>query len=80
MLWENIEVNGRNVSYRKIKHGVNGNPRYIIPYYCIDRDYNKALSIFKRIGGKYRSNTYGLCFVLTSYALSEDLGRVVKGD
>lgn len=52
----------------RVTNDINGNPRYVINYLLIDNDYEIAIKLAKRIGGrKYRAKDYGGGIVFTSY-------------
>ena len=74
-----IKINGRDVEYFKIDNDINGNPRYVIHFLEIDNDYNTALNISRKIGGKkYRANWFGGGIVIQSYSLETDLEHIIK--
>lgn len=59
-------------NFSRITNDTNGNPRYVIHYLNVDRDYDKALKIAKKIGGKkFHNNQYGGGIVFQSYNISE---------
>lgn len=59
-------------NFTRISNDTNGNPRYVIHYLNVDRDYDKALKIARKVGGKKFSNKqYGGGIVFQSYNVSE---------
>ena len=74
-----IKVNNKDVEYFRVNNDVNGNPRYIIHFLEIDNDYNTALNISRKIGGKkYRAKWFGGGIVVQSYNLEADLQHIIK--
>lgn len=74
-----IKINGKDVEYFRINNDVSGNPRYVIHFLEIDNDYNTALNISRRIGGKkYRAKWFGGGIVIQSYSLETDLEHIIK--
>jgi hypothetical protein len=59
-------------NFTRISSDTNGNPRYVIHYLNVDRDYDKALKIARKIGGKkFHNKQYGGGIVFQSYNISE---------
>lgn len=74
-----IKINSRDVEYFRVNNDVNGNPRYVIHFLEIDDDYNTALNISRKIGGKkYRAKWFGGGIVIQSYNLETDLQHIIK--
>ena len=74
-----IKINSRDVEYFRVNNDVNGNPRYVIHFLEIDDDYNTALNISRKIGGKkYRAKWFGGGIVVQSYNLKTDLQHIIK--
>ena len=74
-----IKVNNKDVEYFRINNDINGNPRYVIHFLEIDNDYNTALNISRKIGGKkYRAKWFGGGIVVQSYSLQTDLEHIIK--
>ena len=74
-----IKVNNKDVEYFRVNNDVNGNPRYVIHFFEIDDDYNTALNISRKIGGKkYRAKWFGGGIVVQSYNLEADLQHIIK--
>ena len=74
-----VKVNNKDVEYFRVNNDVNGNPRYVIHFLEIDDDYNTALNISRKIGGKiYRAKWFGGGIVVQSYNLEADLQHIIK--
>lgn len=59
-------------NFTRISNDTYGNPRYVIHYLNVDRDYDKALKIARKVGGKKFSNKqYGGGIVFQSYNVNE---------
>jgi hypothetical protein len=57
-----------NDSFTRIKNDTNGNPRYVIHFLDLDNDYENALKIAKKLGGrKFHNKQYGGGIVFQSY-------------
>ena len=77
---EIFNINGKEIIVYKVNNCVNGNPRYVIHFLDINSDYNRALEISRRIGGKkYRAKWFGGGIVISSYNIVEDLKQIIKG-
>lgn len=51
---------------------VNGNPRYVVHFLSIDKDYETACKMANKIGGrKYRGKDFGGGIVFQSYNMDE---------
>lgn len=62
----------------RVNNDVNGNPRYVIHYLDLHNDYNEALKISRKFGGKvYRGKDFGGGIVFQSYSLRHTLKDVV---
>ena len=60
------------VDLTKINRDTNGNPRYVVHFLTIDRDYETAIKKAKAIGGKkYHNKQYGGGIVFQSYNVQE---------
>jgi hypothetical protein len=58
--------------FSRITNDTNGNPRYVIHYLNVDKNYNQALKIARKIGGKkFNNKQYGGGIVFQSYNISE---------
>jgi hypothetical protein len=54
--------------FTKIKHDVNGNPRHVLHFIHISRNYDEALFICKKLGGKkFHNKQYGGGIVFQEY-------------
>ena len=71
--------NGKEVEYFRIDNCINGNPRYVIHFLEISDDYNTALNIARKIGGKaYKAKWFGGGIVISSYSLQTDLENIIN--
>jgi hypothetical protein len=74
------DINGVNVGVYRVNNCVNGNPRYVLHFMYIADDYEDAIQISKKIGGKkYRGRDFGGGIVFTSYSLRDDLKKIIRG-
>ena len=72
-------INGKAIEYIRINNDISGNPRYVIHFLNIADNYEEAIKIAKKIGGKkYRAKWYGGGIVISSYSLENDLKQVIK--
>lgn len=78
-----------NIQYKKIKHNINGNPRYVIHFRelltqnefdsftgidKINQAYNLAVKKAKKIGGKaYRGKDFGGGIVFQSFNIESTI-------
>lgn len=70
------EVNG--ITFNRIDNNFYGNPRYVVHFLTISRDYNRAVKLANKIGGrKYTAKWYGGGIVFQSYSLPE-LAKSIK--
>jgi hypothetical protein len=68
---EVIKVNGEEITYHKVDHDINGNPRYVTHFLNIGvepKDYGKIPGLTK-----YRAKWFGGGYVFQSYNLEQDL-------
>ena len=60
------------MEFTKIKNDINGNPRYVVHFLDIADNYQNAIHLAKKIGGrKYHTKTYGGGIVFQSYNIKE---------
>ena len=77
---ETVKLNGKSVQVKRVVNDVNGNPRYVVHYLAISRDYGEALAKSRLIGGrKYMGKDFGGGIVFQSYSLEYDLKSVCTG-
>jgi len=75
---QTVVIKGREIRYHKVNNDINGNPRYVIHFLALDKDYETALSIVRKIGGKvYKAKWFGGGFVFQSYSFEDDLSTIV---
>lgn len=83
-----------SIQYKKIKHDINGNPRYVVHFsellnlnefdsfsgiVKISQAYNLALKKAKKLGGKaYRGKDFGGGIVFQSYNIESTI-KDIKG-
>lgn len=70
-----ITINGEEITYHKIDHDVNGNPRYVVHFLSLNikpADYGKIKGLTV-----YRAKWYGGGYVFQAYNLREDLGHML---
>ena len=62
------EVNG--ITFYRIDNDFCGNPRYVVHFLTLSKDYDKAVKLANKIGGrKYTAKRYGGGIVFKSYSL-----------
>ena len=72
--------------FTKIKHDVNGNPRHVLHFIHISKNYDEALFICKKLGGKkFHNKQYGGGIVFQEYTgcldnLCERLNALVNAE
>ena len=60
------------MEFTKIKNDINGNPRYVVHFLNIADDYQNAIHLANKIGGrKYHTKSYGGGIVFQSYNIKE---------
>ena len=71
-----IKVKG--ITFYKIKHDINGNPRYLVHYNDLGTSYDEALTVARAIGGrKYRGHDYGYQgLAFQSYSLEHTAAKL----
>ena len=75
---DTIKINGKTIEYHRINYCVNGNPRYVVNYLDIDKNYDIAMQKARKIGGKkYRAKWYDGGIVISSYSLRDDLSIII---
>ena len=61
-------------NFKRVNNDVNGNPRYVFHFLYLADNYNEALKIAKKIGGKkFHNKQYGGGIVIQSYNLRNDI-------
>ena len=62
---------GNKIECYRVNSDIYGNPRYVIHYLDLHDDYNEALKIGRKFGGKvYRGSDFGGGIVFQSYSLN----------
>jgi hypothetical protein len=60
--------------FTRINNDVNGNPRYVFHFLELADNYNEALKLAKKIGGKkFHNKQYGGGIVVQSYNLHKEI-------
>jgi hypothetical protein len=60
--------------FTRINNDVNGNPRYVFHFLKLADNYDEALKLAKKIGGKkFHNKQYGGGIVVQSYNLHEEI-------
>ena len=78
-MFNTITIKDREISYKRITNCINGNPRYAIHYLQIDEDYETALKISCKVGGKKsRAKDLPGFIVISSYNLASDLNQIIN--
>tara|TARA_S200002703_G_scaffold4693_2_gene5835 strand:- start:26296 stop:26595 length:300 start_codon:yes stop_codon:yes gene_type:complete len=56
------------VDFHRVDNDVNGNPRYVVHFLSLAANYDRAIEIARKIGGKkYRAKWFGGGIVFQSY-------------
>jgi hypothetical protein len=64
-------------NFTRINNDTNGNPRYVFHFLELANNYNEALFLAKKIGGKkFHNKQYGGGIVVQSYNLQDDCDRI----
>jgi len=64
-------------NFTRINNDVNGNPRYVFHFLELADNYNEALFLAKKIGGKkFHNKQYGGGIVVQSYNLQDECDRI----
>ena len=66
------KLNNEEVTIYRIENDINGNPRYIIHFLAITKDYNNK-KLNKAGFKKYRAGWFGGGLVFSSYNVEDDL-------
>ena len=67
------------MEFTKIKNDINGNPRYVVHFLNIADDYQNAIHLANKIGGrKYHTKSYGGGIVFQSYNIKETERQITK--
>lgn len=60
------------INFKRINCDVNGNPRYVCHFLKLSNNYDEALKIAKKAGGrKFHNKQYGGGIAFTTYNLDE---------
>jgi hypothetical protein len=64
-------------NFTRINNDTNGNPRYVFHFLELADNYNEALFLAKKIGGKkFHNKQYGGGIVVQSYNLQDECNRI----
>lgn len=67
------------INFTRIDNDVNGNPRYVCHFLNINGDYDTAVAMAKKIGGKrYHNKRYGGGIVFQSYNIADTERRILE--
>jgi len=67
------------MEFTKITPDTYGNPRYVVHFLDIADNYQNAIHLAKKIGGrKYHTKTYGGGIVFQSYNIKETERQITK--
>jgi hypothetical protein len=85
---ETVKVNGEDIEIFKIDHDVNGNPRYVVHFLSLVRDFAfnsvpegfaEAHRRIRAVGGrKYTAKWFGGGLVFQSYNVTSDLKAALE--
>lgn len=64
-------------SFTRVNNDINGNPRYVIHFLNIANNYETAVKLANKIGGrKFHNKQYGGGIVFQSYSLTDTIKRI----
>lgn len=67
----------QGIQFTRVDNDINGNPRYVCHYLNIASDYNAAVKLANKIGGKrYHTKRYGGGIVFQSYNIADTAKRI----
>jgi hypothetical protein len=70
---------GNVIRFTRVNNDVNGNPRYVCHYLNLANDYDDAVKIAKKIGGKkFHTKQYGRGIVFQSYDIKATEKRIIE--
>lgn len=70
---------GNVIRFTRVNNDVNGNPRYVCHYLNLANDYDDAVKIAKKIGGKrFHTKQYGGGIVFQSYNIKDTEKRIIE--
>lgn len=65
--------------FTRVNNDVNGNPRYVFHFLKLADNYEEALKLAKKIGGrKFHNKQYGGGIVVQSYNLQDEIELINK--
>ena len=65
------------VQFTRINNDINGNPRYVCHFLHIANDYQTAVKLANKIGGKkFHNKQYGGGIVFQSYNIADTSNRI----
>jgi len=60
------------INFHRINNDVNGNPRYVCHFLAINNDYDEAVRLARKMGGKrFHNKQFGGGIVFQSYNLQD---------
>jgi hypothetical protein len=66
-----------NIEFTRVSNDVNGNPRYVCHFLNIAEDYQTAVKLANKIGGrKYHNKSYGGGIVFQSYNIDRTAEKI----
>ena len=70
---------GNVIRFTRVNNDVNGNPRYVCHYLNLANDYDDAVKIAKKIGGKkFHTKQYGGGIVFQSYNIKDTEKSIIE--
>lgn len=70
---------GNVIRFTRVNNDVYGNPRYVCHYLNLANDYDDAVKIAKKIGGKrFHTKQYGGGIVFQSYDIKATEKRIIE--
>jgi len=68
-----------NIDFKRINNDANGNPRYVCHFLNIADDYQTAVKLANKIGGrKYHNKQYGGGIVFQSYNIDKTSEKITE--
>ena len=75
----NTVTTAKNIEFTRVNNDINGNPRYVCHFLNFADDYNTAVKLANKIGGrKYHTKQYGGGIIFQSYNIAETERRIIE--
>lgn len=69
----------REIELTRVNNDVNGNPRYVFHFLNLSGNYETALKLAKKIGGrKFNNKQYGGGIIIQSYNIADTQKQIIQ--